>query len=78
MPRKNYGIGRLSFQDSNEHELISKNFDKLTMIQQQVINLRRIKKPPITLRDIGKLMGRSGERIRHIEVKALRIIRNPH
>lgn len=58
-------------------KMLDKAMKKLTQIEQFVIRARFVEERP--LRDIGRLMGVSGERVRQIQNTALSKLRsNPH
>ncbi len=58
--------------DSLENQGIRHGFKKLSTREQKVIESRYLKNPPEKLRELGVELGVSKERVRQIEVTALK------
>ena len=54
------------------NEGIKEGFEQLTLREQKVIESRYLKNPPDKLRELGEELGISKERVRQIEVQALK------
>ena len=57
---------------SVRHALLSECVNKLSEREREIVRLRHLIEEPMTLRQVGKAMGLSRERVRQLEAQALR------
>lgn len=62
--------------NSKQMELLNKSFSVLNERELEILKLRKLTDNPLTLAEVSKQCGISGERVRQIETKAIEKIKN--